>query len=65
VSPEGRELFDFARTGQAIAYYGGLQLTSMAMAAGVGMLSYGGARPRRAKVAITPMGMGMQVSGRF
>ena len=65
VSPEGRELFDFARTGQAIAYYGGLQLSSMAMAAGIGMLSYGNARPRKPKVAIMPMGMGVQLRGRF
>ncbi|HWB73768.1 MAG TPA: hypothetical protein VG755_02410 [Nannocystaceae bacterium] len=65
VSPQGREFFDFARTGEAIAYYGGLQLSSMAMATGIGMLSYGGARPRKPKVAIMPMGMGMQLRGRF
>jgi hypothetical protein len=65
VNPQGRELFDFARTGQAIAYYGGLQASSMAMAAGIGMLSYAGARPRKPKVAIMPMGMGVQLRGRF
>jgi hypothetical protein len=65
VSPQGRELFDFAHTGQSIAYYGGTQLSSMAMAAGAGMLAYGSARPRRRQVSIAPTGMGLQISGRF
>lgn len=65
VSPEGPEIFDFARPGQAIGYYGGLQLSSMMMAAGIGSLTYAGARPRKRQVSVAPMGYGLQLTGRF
>ncbi|HET6584335.1 MAG TPA: hypothetical protein VFG69_12825 [Nannocystaceae bacterium] len=71
-NPQGPEVFDFARTGHAFGYYGGLQLSSMAMAAGVAMLVYGAARPRRAATAkrrkhllVMPSGAGLALTGRF
>lgn len=71
-SPQGAEIFDFSRPGDAFGYYGSLQLTSMSMAVGLAMLVYGAARPRRAKTAkrrghmlVMPSGAGLQLTGRF
>jgi hypothetical protein len=74
VSPQGPESFDFAKTGHAFGYYGGLQLSSMSMAIGIAMLVYGTARPRRAPtptakrrghMMVMPSGMGLQLVGKF
>ena len=69
-SPQGEETFDFAKPGHAFGYYGGLQLSSLAMAFGLGMLVHGTVRPRRAAhrrrtIVATPGPLGIGLSGRF
>lgn len=68
-TPGGDEALDFAVPTDAAAYYGGLQLSSLAIAAGVGSLAYGGARAMKRRVVLTPMlggrMAGLQLSGRF
>ncbi len=69
-SPEGDEMFDFAKPGDAYGYYGGLQLSSLAMAFGIGMLVHGTIRPRRtahrrATIVAAPGPMSFGLSGRF
>jgi hypothetical protein len=68
--PQGREIFDFAKTGHALGYYGGLQLSSIAMAAGVAMLVHSTARgrrtaKRRGSMVAVPSPFGLAMSGRF
>ena len=70
--PRGREIFDFAKTGHAIGYYGGLQLSSIAMAVGIAMLTHATARPgrsrtakRRGSIVAAPSPFGLAMSGRF
>lgn len=70
VSPGGSQAFDFADPGQAFAYYGGLQLSSMAIGGGIAMLVHGSARPPRAaqtarRWRILPTATGLQIVGRF
>ena len=69
-SPGGDEALDFSVPTDAAAYYGGLQLSSILIAAGVGSLAYGTARPmRRGRLTLTPVlggtMAGLQLSGRF
>jgi len=64
-SPEGAEIFDFARPGHAFAYYGAQQLSASAFAAGVGMISYataGNRERRRYNLTTTPW-LGRNVAG--
>lgn len=64
--PEGPEVFDFARPGDSIGYYGGLQGTSLLIGGGAALLGYGSARSRKPPpVSVAPMGYGLQLSGRF
>jgi hypothetical protein len=68
--PQGREIFDFARTGHALGYYGGLQLSSIAMAVGVALLVHATARPRRTakrrgSMVAVPSPLGLALGGRF
>jgi hypothetical protein len=71
--PEGREMFDFARTGHALGYYGGLQLSAIAAAFGLGMIVHATARGRRtakgrsrgATVVVAPTPAGIAWTGRF
>ena len=68
--PQGREIIDFARTGHAFGYYGGLQLSSIAVAAGIAMLVHASARPRRTakrrgSMVAVPSPLGFALSGRF
>jgi len=70
VEPQGREIFDFAKTGHALGYYGGLQLSSIAMAVGIAMLVHSTARPRRTakrrgSIVASPSPFGLALSGRF
>jgi hypothetical protein len=65
VTPEGPEAFDFALMGHSIAYYGGLQVSSLMVASGLGALTYGAARPRNRQVFFSPSPFGLQVHGRF
>jgi hypothetical protein len=70
-SPENGTIFDFAKPGDAIAYYGGQQLSAIAVAAGIGMVSYqiAGSKVRRHSGITTPwIGpsiAGVQYVGRF
>lgn len=69
-TPGGVVFFDFAQPGDAIAYYGTLQGTSIGIAAGIAMMTYATADPLVApRVAVTPMlggrSAGLQVGGRF
>jgi hypothetical protein len=71
-SPEGAEIFDFARPGHAFAYYGTQQLSASMFAAGIGMISYASAANReraRYNISSTPWignGVaGLQLRGRF
>lgn len=71
-SPEGAEIFDFARPSHAFAYYGTQQLSASMFAAGVGMVSYAAAvnrERRRYNISSTPwIGSniaGMQFRARF
>jgi hypothetical protein len=64
-TPEGPELFDFARPGHSLAYYGGLQLSSWVFVTGVGLLFYGAAKPRRRNVSVAPTATGFTIQGRF
>jgi hypothetical protein len=70
VHPEGREMFDFAYPGDALAYYGGLQLSASLVAAGAGMLAYGAAGPFKPPKTALRMTLGLSphgvsVGGRF
>jgi hypothetical protein len=70
VDPRGREFFDFSKKGHAFAYYGGLQLSSSAIAVGVATLVYATRRApatakRRAPLLVMPSGAGLQLVGRF
>lgn len=64
-SPEGAEIFDFARPSHAFAYYGAQQLSASAFAAGVGMISYAmaGTRERRKYNMTTTPWLGRNVAG--
>ena len=68
-SPEDREVFDFGNPGHAFAYYGTLQLTSMATAVGLAALVHATARAprmvRRGRAIVMPTGSGVSVVGRF
>lgn len=63
-SPENGTIFDFAQPGDAIAYYGGQQLSAIAVAAGIGMVSYqiAGAKVRRHSGITTPW-IGPSIAG--
>ncbi|MBL8949121.1 MAG: hypothetical protein JNK45_38475 [Myxococcales bacterium] len=63
-SPENGTVFDFARPGHAIAYYGGQQLSAIAVAAGIGMVSYqiAGSKVRRHSGITTPW-IGPSIAG--
>lgn len=70
IDPQGPEVFDFSRRSHAFAYYGSLQLSSTAIAAGVAMLVHSTrSAPRTAKRrsswVVLPSGAGLQLSGRF
>jgi hypothetical protein len=70
VEPHGRETFDFSRRSHAFGYYGGLQLSSMAIGAGVAMLVHSTRRAPRigkrpAPLLVMPSGAGLQLVGRF
>jgi hypothetical protein len=71
-SPEGPEIFDFARPSHAFGYYGAQQASALAFAAGVGMVSYQAAANReRARYKLTtapivsPTFVGVSVRSRF
>jgi hypothetical protein len=63
-SPENGTIFDFAQPGDAIAYYGGQQLSAIAVAAGIGMVSYqiAGSKVRRHSGITTPW-IGPSIAG--
>lgn len=63
-SPENGTVFDFAKPGDAIAYYGGQQLSAIAVAAGIGMVSYqiAGSKVRRHSGITTPW-IGPSIAG--
>lgn len=63
-SPENGTVFDFARPGHAFAYYGGQQLSAIAVAAGIGMVSYqiAGSKIRRHGGITTPW-IGPSIAG--
>jgi hypothetical protein len=63
-SPENGTAFDFAKPGHAVAYYGGQQLSAIAVAAGIGMISYqiAGSRVRRHSGIATPW-IGPSIAG--
>jgi hypothetical protein len=70
IDPQGSEVFDFSRRSHAFGYYGTLQLSSTAIAAGIAMLVHSTrSAPRTAKrrssLVVLPAGAGLQVSGRF
>lgn len=70
-SPEGPEIFDFARPSHAYAYFGGQQISATALAAGLGMIAYQGrgARIRRNNLVAAPWvggsTAGVRLGGRF
>ncbi|MBK6920876.1 MAG: hypothetical protein IPH07_26000 [Deltaproteobacteria bacterium] len=68
-SPGGAEMLDFKYPLDAAAYYGGQQLSAMAVAYGLAALTYGTARPMRRPLSLAPMTgrnlVGLQLGGRF
>jgi hypothetical protein len=68
-TPRDRQAFDFARRSDAMFYYGGLQVGTMAAAAGLAMTVYGNARATSRRVSAGPMldrtTTGIMVRGRF
>lgn len=68
-TPGDRQAFDFARRSDAVFYYGGLQVSTMAAGAGLAMTLYGNARSPARRVSAGPMldrtTTGFMVRGRF
>lgn len=68
-SPSGPEMLDFKYPRDVAVYYGGQQLSAMAVAYGLAALTYGTARPMRRPLSVMPMSgrnlVGLQIGGRF
>lgn len=68
-TPRDVQAFDFARRGDAMLYYGGLQVSSIAIGAGLGATLYGHAHGPQRRVSVAPVldrtTTGLMLSGRF